>query len=171
MKKKTGIIAILVAILLLGVGYAAISNITLNVNNSSATVSPDQQNFVVKYDVVGNFSYSGNPSGSSVTLSRTSDTAATFTVTGLTKQGDSVTITYPIINASPTLDASLAVPTVTNDNTTYFSVTPVAPASATTLAANGGTTNLTLQVEVIKTPTTTDQTANITAAIVASPVE
>jgi hypothetical protein len=171
MKKKTGIIAILVAILLLGVGYAAISNITLNVNSSSATVSPNQSNFIVKYDVVGNFTYTGNPAGSSVTLDRTSDTAATFTITGLTKQGDSVTITYPIINESPTLAAKLAVPTVTNDNPTYFSVTPVSPASETTLTSNGGTTNMELQVEVIKTPTSTVQTAHITAAIVASPVE
>ena len=171
MKKKTGIIAILIAILLLGVGYAAISNVSLYVNSSSATVSPEQSNFVVKYDVVGNFSYTGNPSGSTVTLARTDDTHATFTITGLSKEGDSVTITYPIVNDSPTLAASLAVPTFTNDNQTYFSVTAVSPATATTLAANGGTSNLVFTVSVIKTPVATDQTANITATIEASPVE
>ena len=171
MKKKTGIIAILVAILLLGVGYAAINNVTLNVNGSKATVSPDQSNFVVKYDALNTFTYTGNPTGSSVTLTREDDTTATFTITGLSKQGDSVTITYPIVNASPTLKASLAVPTVTNDNTTYFTVTPVAPTAATQLDANGGTSNMILKVEVIKTPVSDDETANITAAIVASPVQ
>ena len=150
MKKKTGIIAILVAILLLGVGYAAITNVTLNVNGSKATVSPEQSNFNVKYDVVSNFSYSGNPSGSTVTLERTDDTTAKFTITGLTKQGDSVTITYPVINASPTLKAELAAPTLTNDNTTYFSVTATEPTAGTLLAANGGTANMVLVVEVLR---------------------
>ena len=171
MKKRTGIIAIIIAILVLGIGYAAISNVTLTVNSSSATVSPSQSNFVVKYDAANTFTYTGNPAGSTVTLGRTNDTTATFTITGLTKQGDSVTITYPIINESPTLAASLAVPTFVNDNTTYFSVTPSAPSSATQIAANGGTTNLVFTVSVIKTPVADDQTANITAQIVASPVE
>ena len=61
--------------------------------------------------------------------------------------------------------------TVTNDNTTYFTVTPVAPTAATQLDANGGTSNMILKVEVIKTPVSDDETANITAAIVASPVQ
>ena len=82
MKKKYGVIAIIVAILVLGVGYAAISNINLNVTGSTATVSPDQANFVVKYDALNTFTYSGNPTGSTVTLTRTDDTTATFTVTG-----------------------------------------------------------------------------------------
>ena len=171
MKKKYGVIAIIVAILVLGVGYAAISNINLNVTGSTATVSPDQANFVVKYDALNTFTYSGNPTGSTVTLTRTDDTTATFTVTGLTKKGDKVTITYPIVNESPTLAASLAAPTITNDNSTYFSVTSTSPAANTELAENGGTANLVLVVEVIKTPAAADQTANITAQVVASPVE
>ena len=171
MKKKYGVIAILIAIVVLGVGYAVISNVTLNVNGSQATVNADQSNFAVKYDAESTFSYSGNPTGSTVTLTRTDDTNATFTIEGLTKEGDSVTITYPIINESETLRASLAAPSVTNDNTEYFSVTTTAPTAGTELAANGGTTNLVLVVTVIKTPVADDETANITASVVASPVQ
>lgn len=172
MKKRTGIIAILIAIILLGVGYAALSSVTLYVNNSQATVSPDQKNFVVVYDEVSNFSYSGNPTGSTVTLTRTDDTHATFNITGLTKKGESVVITYPIINESDTLKASLAAPSIVNDNTEYFTVTSSSPTAGTELAANGGSANMVLTVEVIKTPIgTADQVANITAQIVASPVQ
>lgn len=171
MKKRYGVIAVLIAVIALGVGYAAISNVTLNVNGSQATAEADQDNFVVKYDAESTFTYTGNPTGSTVTLTRTNDTNATFTIEGLTKKGDKVTITYPIINASETLKASLAAPTITNDNTEYFSVTATSPAAGTELAANGGTANLVLEVEVIKTPVTDDETANITAAVVASPVQ
>ena len=171
MKKKYGVIAILIAIVVLGVGYAVISNVTLNVNGSQATVNADQSNFDVKYDDVSTFSYSGNPVGSAVNLTRSNDTTATFTIEGLTKQGDSVTITYPIVNQSASLKASLAAPTITNDNTEYFSVTTSSPTAGTQLAANGGSANLVLVVEVIKTPVADDETANITASVVASPVQ
>lgn len=171
MKKKYGVIAILIAVVLLGVGYAVISNVTLNVNGSKATVNADPANFDVKYDEESTFAYTGNPTGSTVTLTRTDDTTATFTIEGLTKQGDKVTITYPIINASEHLKASLAAPSITNDNTEYFRVTTSSPTAGTELAANGGSTNLVLEVEVIKTPVADDETANITASVVASPVQ
>ncbi len=171
MKKKYGVIAILIAIVVLGVGYAVISNVTLNVSGSQATVNADQSNFVVKFDEESTFGYSGNPVGSTVTVERTNDTTATFTVEGLTKEGDKVTITYPIVNASETLKASLGEPSITNDNSEFFSVTSVSPTAGTELAANGGSANLVLVVEVIKTPVVDDETANITASVVASPVQ
>ena len=43
MKKKYGVIAILIAIVFLGVGYAVISNVNLNVNGAQATVNADQE--------------------------------------------------------------------------------------------------------------------------------
>jgi len=171
MKKRYGVIAILIAIVVLGVGYAAITNITLNVNNSTATANADQANFVVKFDTIDTFEYSGNPTGSTVTLARTDDTNATFTIEGLTKQGDSVTITYPIVNESETLKAALAEPTIVNDNSEYFSVEAVSPTPGAELAVDGGTANLVLEVVVIKTPVTDDETANVSVSIEASPVQ
>ena len=63
------------------------------------------------------------------------------------------------------------IESITNDNTEYFSVTTSSPTAGTQLAANGGTANLVLVVEVIKTPVADDETANITASVVASPVQ
>ena len=171
MKKKYGVIAILMAIVLLGVGYAVISSINLNVNGSQATANADPANFVVKFDEESTFSYSGNPTGSTVTLARIDDKNASFTIEGLTKKGDKVTITYPIVNESDTLKAELAAPAITNDNDEYFTVTAVSPSAGTELAESGGTTNLVLEVEVIKTPVDDNETANITATVEASPVQ
>lgn len=171
MKKKYGVIAILIAIVLLGVGYAVISDITLNVNGSQATANADPANFVVKFDEESTFAYSGNPTGSTVELTRIDDTNASFTIADLTKKGDKVTITYPIVNESETLKASLAAPTITNDNPEYFTVTSSSPTAGTELAEDGGTANLVLEVEVIKTPVDDNETATITASIDASPVQ
>ena len=171
MKKKYGVIAILIAIVFLGVGYAVISNVNLNVNGGQATVNADPANFVVKFDEESTFAYSGNPTGSTVELTRIDDKNATFTINGLTKKGDKVTITYPIVNDSEDLKASLAAPSITNDNTDYFTVTTTSPTAGTELAAQGGTANLVLEVEVIKTPVEDNETANITATVVASPVQ
>lgn len=171
MKKKYGVIAILIAIVFLGVGYAVISNVNLNVNGAQATVNADPANFRVKFDEESTFAYSGNPAGSTVEVTRLDDINATFTINGLTKKGDKVTITYPIINDSADLKAALEAPTITNDNTDYFNVRTTSPAVGTEIAAEGGTANLVLEVEVIKTPVDDNETANITATVVASPVQ
>ena len=48
MKKRTGIIGVLVAILALGIGYAVVSAVTLNINGSG-TITADPDNFKVHY--------------------------------------------------------------------------------------------------------------------------
>ena len=48
MKKRTGIIGVLVAILLLGIGYAVVSAVTLTINGSGS-ITADQANFKVHY--------------------------------------------------------------------------------------------------------------------------
>ena len=168
MKKKTGIIAILILILLLGVGYAAIANKNLIVNGS-ATVTPDDSNFVVKFDQQTAFTTNttGAPAGATVTTTWTSDTQVGFTVGGLNKQGDVVVITYPILNESPTLGATLANPVISFDNSTYFSVT--ATLSTNTLAASTGTANLVVTITVLKTPVTDDETTTGTVTVTATP--
>ena len=171
MKKRTSIIAILIAILLLGVGYAVVNNRTLTVNGA-ATVTADDSNFVVKFDQQSTFTVdaTGAPAGTVANATRTSDLVAAFSVTGLTQQGDEVVFTYPIVNESETLGASLASPTVTFTNTganEYFNVT--ATLSSNALAANGGTANLVVTVTVTKTPITADESTSGTVTVVASP--
>lgn len=154
---------LLVAVLMLGIGYAAITNITLNINGSANAIVSDE-NFKVKF--------TGTPTVSDETIVEatiTDDTNATITVNSLVSKGDKVTATYTIENASEDLSASVAVPTVVNSNEEYFNVT-TDMSSATTVTA-GDTTTVTVTVELIKTPIDADQTADITVSLVASPVQ
>lgn len=153
---------LLLAVLMLGIGYAAMSNITLNIGGSASAIVEDE-NFKVKF--------TGTPevSSSDVTATITDDHNATLNVTGLSAKGDKVTATYTIENASEDLSASVAVPTITNSNEDYFTVTTDMSASQT-LAA-GGNTTVTVTVELVKTPVDADQTADIKVSLVASPVQ
>lgn len=168
MKKKTWVFAILIAIILLGVGYAAISDTVLTVTGSSATITADPNNFVVKYKAQSEMTSSGS-TGSSVNIVRNSDTDVTFTVTGLTKKDDTVTVTLPIVNLSETLKATLGTPTITNTNTEYFDVTINTALAGTVLVEETGTANLVITVTAKKTPVTADETTTITAQISATP--
>ena len=165
MKKRTGIIGVLIAILALGIGYAAISAVTLTINGSG-TISPDASNFNVHY--TGTVTVTKSPN--TIVTTQTHDGAQTgeFTITGMTKQGDSVEFTYTVVNDSTTLAATLAAPVVqTNSNSTYFTV--ASSTASNSLAANGGTTTQTVTVTAAKTPTSADETTSVTINLVASP--
>ena len=170
MKRKTGILGVLIAILLIGIGYAAISTVNL-VITGNGTISPSQDSFKVVYTNVT--VTSKNPNTITVTpdaISTDGDVTTGFTVTGMSKKDDTVTLTYTITNKSPDLKASLAAPTLTNTNSTYFSVSSeLATAAPVVLTANGATTTQTVTVTAIKTPVTADETATVTTTVVATP--
>ena len=112
---KIILITLVVFILLLGIGYAAIQNITLNI---SGTVSADtnQANFKVRFI--------GTPTVSDdvlATATITDSVNAKINVSGLTEKGQRVTATYTIKNDSESISADLAVST-TNSNVEYFGV-------------------------------------------------
>ena len=117
------IMIILIAVLLLGVGYATISNITLNLNGT-ANVAADAD-FSVEYDtthIVGLTADSGNVTLGSNTYapvagSYTDTTHATMTVY-LDKDHTSVSACYKIDNKSDSLAASIT-PNVTQVSNTY----------------------------------------------------
>lgn len=159
MKKKRTflVVALLVAVLSLAVGYAAITE-NLKVTGS-ASATTDDNNFKVRF--------TGTPTtsdGSKVTATITNDLAATIDVSGLTTTGDTVTATYTIENYSAELGASLAVGTIENSNKDYFKVTA---SLAKTAIAKGETTTLTITVELLKTPVD-DQTTSITVPVTAT---
>lgn len=165
MKKRNTYVGLilLVAVLMLGIGYAAMTNITLNITGQ-ATATVNDENFKVKF--------TGTPTVSDeeiVTATIANDTKATINVDALSAKGDKVTATYTILNDSEDLSASIAVPTITNSNDEYFSVTTDMDA-ATTVASKGETT-VTVTVELIKTPIEENQTTDITVSLVASPVQ
>jgi len=163
MKKKNTYVGlvILLAVLMLGIGYAAMSNITLNIGGA-AGANVEDENFKVKF--------TGTPqtSGDNITATITDDHNATINVS-LVAKGDKATATYTILNDSADLSAKVAVPTITNSNTDYFTVTTDMVAEETLIAGNS--TTVTVTVELVKTPIDQDENANISISFVASPVQ
>lgn len=166
MKKKRTLVgvALLVAVLMLGVGYAAISNITLNINGN-ISASPSDDNFIVKLvkdpaPVVSDADL--------VSATVTGDKVGTINVTGLTAKGEFVTATYTVANTSPDLKAGITASAVWS-NKTYFNVTTTVKDAE--IAALTGTTTVEVKVELIKTPVDVDVTDTVTVSIVAAPVQ
>lgn len=158
--RKTVIVAfLLVAALLLGVGYAAVTNV-LDIQGSVAVSASDAEaefnediyfagvvvddNLVESVDANAGKLYTAN-------INTNNNDKAQFTVTGIKKTGDSATITYRIKNDSEH-EASVALKgTITNTNSTdfhfdyYFGSESVKSAAI----AAGGTTDVTVKVELI----------------------
>jgi len=165
-KRRTFIIlALLIAVLLLGIGYAAISATTLTITGT-ASASPDANNFTV------NFTASKDPSNATDTTSSYPATSVTFDTSGLTASGDTATITYTITNDSDDLSAEVAVPTVsiTGTNSDFFSATTDWGNATKTIAA-GDTQDVTVTVNLIKTPIDANKTATVTVTTTATPVQ
>lgn len=170
MKKRTGIIGVLIAILVLGIGYAAVSGVDLLVNGT-ANVKVDDANFKVHYDQSANPTITmgdGVVNTATVTATYTDDLHATINVDGFTKRGDKVTVVYTIVNESEDIDATLSSPEIGEFDTEYFNVT--ATLGKEELAKGGDTTTLTVVVEAIKTPTVDDVSTNINITVPADPV-
>ena len=155
------VIAVMVlAVILLGIGYAAIQNVTLNITGTVAA-DPSQANFKVQF--------SGEPTVSDsdkVTAAVTDNLNATMNVAGLTTKGDVETATYTVQNASEELSADLSVATI-NSNTEYFTIK--SELAKTSLTA-GEATTLTVAVELTKTPSK-EVTSTIGVRLTAMPVE
>ncbi len=163
MKKTNKIIVtvIIVAMLLLGVGYAAIQNITLNIEGT-ATADPSQSNFKVMF--------TGEPKVSDntyVTAGITDDINATISVSGLTEKGQTVSAEYTVQNVSTDISADLSVAT-TNSNTEYFTLK--AELAKTSLTA-GEATTVKVTVELTKTPIAGSVSSTIGVRLTAMPVE
>ena len=198
--KKEGrlFIGILVAVIALGVGYAAISGVNLFINGSAtAKASGQQEDFKVHFDDLtssGNYmTYTEEAAVDSFT--QTFDTAkhvtattgetnktasitiandqlsADVAVSNLTTIGDTVTFTIPVINESDGVKANITA-AVTNNNEEYFNVTATpTTATPTLLNDNGATTNVTVTVSVVKVPKVNDVNGTFTVTLTAEPTE
>ena len=158
---KIILVTIVATCILLGLGYAAITNITLNIAGT-ASATADSGNFKVRFTENVSVSESAY-----VTATRTGDHTATIAVSGLTSAGQSVTATYEIKNESSDLSADLSVDT-SNDNTEYFKISSQLAKSS--LTANETTTVL-VTVELTKTPIDEDVSANVGVSLTAMPVQ
>ena len=121
MKKRRNLIIalLLVAALALGIGYATVSTVTLNIDGR-AEVKVAQENFVVKFDATeGKTTYDAEVANASVA----SDLMATINVFGLKAQNQSTTVKYTIVNDTTSLyDAKINNILINEGNTAEFKV-------------------------------------------------
>lgn len=139
-------IALLIVVLVLGIGYAAITD-TLKITGT-ATTGIDQENFKVVF--TGETNPATATDGVTATANANSK-SATLEVTGLTTKGDSKTATFTIQNQSDELKALVDVKTKTIENDEFFTVDAVVANAGTALEPNGETT-VTVTVTLDKTP-------------------
>ena len=173
MKKKNSMVTlvVLVAILVLGVGYAVVTGVNLTISGNASTVSSDLK-----------VRFTGTPVGAcngckresetenpaTVTATKTDDLTATIKVENLEEVGDTATATYTIENYESDLSANLVVGTITNSKNTFFQVTATL-GNAT--IASGASTTVTVTVKLIKSPITAeDSSTTITVPITATPI-
>lgn len=160
-RKKMITTALIVLVLLLGVGYATVSSVSLNINGTANAESKELQVF---YDGVN----SGTSDKVTAISSPVKTREATFTVESMTLN-ETVTMTFEVKNYETDVKATLAAPSVTqNTNEEYFQVTT--SCDKTTLNA-GDTATITVNVKLIKTPVTAEAgSTTVTVGMAASPV-
>ena len=160
-RKKMITTALIVLVLLLGVGYATVSSVSLNINGTSKAETKELQVF-----------YDGTNSGTSAKVTAISSPvntrAATFTVENMTLN-ETVTMTFQVKNYETDVNATLDAPSVTqNTKPEYFQVTT--SCDKTTLNA-GETATITVNVKLIQTPVTAEAgSTTVTVEMAASPV-
>ena len=160
-KNKTLLgVALLIAVLMLGVGYA-LGTKPLSLTGS-ATATPTDANFVVE------FSSASASHGADVAAVDTTDkTKATFTVTSLTAVGDTAVGTFKIKNLSNAgINAKITAGQLTEtDADNYFEVT-TSLTDNENVAVNGEAT-YTVTVKLIKAPVTGDAVGQFTVGFTA----
>ena len=163
MKKKKSMIvlAIFAAVLVLGVGYAAIVGVDLSI---SGTASTEERDLKVAFN--GVTSVNANGTGATVTATSVDDELeATILVEGLSEVGQSVSATYTIKNEETDINAIVSVDEIENDKTDYFVVTTNYDSSDLEIDANSvGTITVTVTLDAMPV-SADDSTATINIAL------
>lgn len=165
MKKNTKLsigIILIVAILLVAIGYAAVTTRTLNIDGT-AQATPDSANFTVKF--VGTPVVS-NQDKVTAGIKEGDELKATMDVRGLTAKGDTATATYTIQNTSKDLSAALSATVTSNTNPEYFTVDYEI---ADSTIGHGDSTTIVVTVTLIKTPIEGEQESTIGITVKADP--
>lgn len=177
MKQKRTFVTILliVALLCLGIAYAAISGVDLTIGGTAKATASDV-NFKVKFveeeiTPVVEVADTDPDIEATATAEVTGDITATINCSGLTTKGDYVTATYTVKNDSPELSAYItASAECTND---VFTVTTDWEDTTKTLTADGtdaDTTTITVKVE-LNTTVAEDEEGTVTVTLTAESTE
>ena len=155
MKNRRNVVVafMLAAVMLLGIGYAALTD-TLDITGS-ADVNQSAAEEAFNEDIYFSAAVA-NEAGNTASVNADNNDKASFTAKTLKGKGDKVTFTFTIQNdgdvaatVTPKLNATLG-----NTNQEYFSLTSDWGGEAKVLAA-GAEITYTLTVELLKTPTET----------------
>lgn len=165
MKNKKSLLSLglLALVLVLGVGYAVVSSVTLDI---SGTAKIKDSNLAVSFNGVTSVS-----DDAKVTATATDGAlSATIAVKDLVLN-ETVTATYTIKNTENDVNAEVIKASIENDKSNYFTVTTDVDSAAKTIDA-GGTNTVTVTVKLAKTPVSIDDsTATIKVNLTASPVQ
>lgn len=187
MKRKNGklILGILIGVICLGIGYAAITSINLLINGSSSAKAKGE----MKVRFVRNISSETaieNPesnailmggkliSGDDMEVSNLSasivdDTTANFSVNELVSVGDYAEFTYKVVNESDGIDALLSFDVDDeNDEEDYFEITKDVDKAIIT---EGEIATVKVKVTLKKSPKVNDVVGNFKVTLTATPEE
>ena len=155
----------LIAVAVLGIGYASISAIKLYFNGGAA-ISPDQSKFRVEF--VSAQRITGTPgAGGTATINSDDKTQAYFSISGLNKVGDYAEATYVVKNFSNNIGADISLE-LTNSNPSYFKVTETIQNNKLQV---GEETNVIVKVEMVKIPVDDPVTTDVSARLIANPLD
>ena len=149
--RKTVVVAfLLVAVMLLGIGYAALTDV-LDITGS-ADINQSAAEEAFNEDIY----FSGavaNEAGNTASVNADNNDKASFTANTLKGKGDQATFTYTIKNDGD-LDASITPAISSNTNPAYFEISSDWAGATKTLAA-GASITYTVTIKLIETPTET----------------
>ena len=150
-QRKTVIVAfLLAAVLLLGVGYAALTDV-LDITGS-ADVNQSAAEDAFNEDIYFKTAVA-NDDGNTASVNLDNNDKASFTANNLKGKGDKATFTFTIVNDGD-LDATVTPSISSNTNTEYFGISSDWEGQPKTLTA-GGSLTYTVTVELLETPTVT----------------
>ena len=157
-------ILLIATIILIAIGYAAITNVELKISGTG-NAQANKDNFIVEFIGIPT---TGGKGKTQATIDTKDATKGNMTVSGLTAKGDTATATYTVKNKSADISADLTAK-ATSSNENYFET--ICTLDKTTLKAQEETT-LTVTIKLLKTPideTKEDLTSNIGVSIIAEP--
>ncbi len=185
-KKSKIMLGLLLAVIGLGIGYAAIAGVNLLVNGN-ATVKSSDANFNVRFvkndanetaienptenaiRVVGHNADETLMDVSGMSASVEDDTHATFAAGALDEVGEYVEFTYTVVNESDRMDAALTFDVEgENDAEDYFEITKTVSKEQ---IAKQETATVTVKVKLIDTPKLNDYDATFSVTLNTTPEE
>lgn len=168
-QKKTVLLVMIMATLVMGIAYAAVSNITLTITGTASTTA-SSDNFKVYFTAVKSTSSSTDVQASVTSGERT----ATLNVSNLTKKGDSAWAIFEILNASNDVDAESVTVTKHEVDTTIIDITAEmcdaeGGSISSTELASGAKTYVKVTAKLLQTPTADDTSTTINVELTATP--